>query len=282
MESTCATVLAAVHDVRARVVVLDMFCGCGGMSMGMRAAGFPFVLGIDESPACRASYKANSCGTRSIEQRLRISDVEHWHQAMQASRMIGDLASCELVFLGGPPCQPYSCAGNRAGSADDRDCLPIAVAMAVRLRPLIVVLENVTGLFDGEFSEEVRSVLKPLLIAGYALRVSMHKCKNHGVPQLRERLLLTFTRNDAFDGRAYVPLECKLQLAKTLGARSSSVFPEDAICEPGFWAGQCPKELELDMPVLKARERIPGLTNCVGIVSARTYAPTIMTSSIKV
>ena len=280
-ESTCTATLADPCDVRSRVVVVDMFAGCGGMSLGMRGAGYPFVLGIDESAACRASYKANHCGTRSMEQRLRAEDVEAWYSAMENARIVGEAAACELVLLAGPPCQPYSRAGQRAGAADDRDCLPIAITLAIRLRPLIFVLENVVGMLDGEFFQAIQSVIQPLVDSGYTMHASEHKCKNHGVPQLRVRMFVVFTRNQNGDGCAFIPYAQKLHLARTLGSRTSCVFPEDAICEPGFWTGRCPKELELDLPVLKARQRIPGITNCVGLVSARVVAPTVMTSSIK-
>ena len=236
MSKRCASVLAnAENDVRARVVVVDMFAGCGGLSLGIRGSGYPFVFGIDENPTCRASYKENCCGTRSIEQRIRASDVENWHTAFQRARLVGPDACAELVLVAGCPCQPYSRQGQRAGMSDERDCLGVAIEMAKRLLPLVFVVENVVGMLDAEFGTTVKDALNGMSASGYTMHAGEHKCRSHGVPQTRERLLIVFTRNDRSDGTAYIPAGVKLCLPRSLGERSKHVFPEDAICEPGFW-----------------------------------------------
>lgn len=282
MAGRCASVLSnAAQDVRARVFVVDMFAGCGGFSLGLRGSGFPYVFGIDENPTCRASYKENCCGTESIEQRIRIADVEHWHTAFSTAGLIGPQACCELVMLAGCPCQPYSRNGQRAGISDERDCLGVAVELAKRIRPLVFVVENVIGMLDAEFGTTVKDTLDGLVQVGYTMCVGEHKCRNHGVPQSRERLLVVFTRNDRGDGTAYIPDGVRLRLARSLGERTTCVYPEDVICEPGFWSGKCPLDLQMDISGMRSRERIPGDKSCMAILSARVESPTLMTSSMR-
>ena len=306
MSATCDAVLSSCDDdVRRKVVVVDMFSGCGGLSIGFRAAGFPYVMGVDECAACRSSYKRNQCGTYSLEQRIRADDIDHWHDAMEKARIVGPNAACELVLLGGPPCQPYTRLGQRAGAADERDGLPIAIGMAVRLRPIVFIMENVPGMLDAEFGTTVHDALQPLIDAGYTMKSSVHKCSNHGVPQSRSRMLISFTRNRAEvlsgdddqqhkqhehrepgdDSVHTTPLHIQsgssLEVPRSLGTRAKSVRPEDVICEPGFWTGRCPVDLAIDLPTLKSRTRLGGNTNSTGIVTARQLAPTVITSSLR-
>lgn len=268
-------------SVKGKVVVVDLFAGCGGWSLGTKAVGFPFVMGIDENAACHASFKANECGSLSMEQRIRERDVNSWYDAMEEAGLVGKNAICELVLLGGPPCQPYARNGQRAGMADERDCLPTAIAMACKLRPLVFLMENVQGILDNEFGDTVFNTLQKLVDEGYTLKTTEHKCKHHAVPQLRTRLLFSFTRNDAGDGSAYIPTETAFKIGRSLGARSSHVFPEDAISEPGFWSGPCPRDLVLDSPCLKSRSRIDGDTTGMAIISSREPSPTVITSSMR-
>src|SRR5690349_741756 len=84
---------------RLDVAVVDVFCGVGGLSLGLKAAGMPIVAGIDLDPACRFPYESN-VGAKFIE--ADVSDVT----GSDIRSLFGD---AKLTVLAGcAPCQPFS------------------------------------------------------------------------------------------------------------------------------------------------------------------------------
>lgn len=268
--------------VGRRVVVLDLFCGCGGLSLGVQATGFPHVMGIDENAASISSYRENRCGARSLEQRLRAGDALCWREALQTARLVGQDAASELVIIASPPCQPYSKHGSHAsGPADDRDGLPILVEMILAMRPLIVLVENVVTMIKGEFEQHVKTTLSALAQAGYSIDATDHACADHGVPQMRKRTILAIVRRSTADGSFAVPPNITYKVGCSLGERSSLVRPIDAIDEPGFWTGKCPADLVIDLPTLKSRTRLASNAHLTATVHPFMLAPTLITSSLR-
>jgi DNA (cytosine-5)-methyltransferase 1 len=130
--------------------VLDLFSGIGGFSLGLERAGMKTVAFCEIDPYCRAVLK------------------KHWpdvpiHEDIR--KLDGTRISADLV-CGGFPCQPFSHAGKRRGSEDDRHLWPQMCRVIAEVRPAWVVGENVPGIIGMELD----NVLSDLEALGYATR----------------------------------------------------------------------------------------------------------------
>lgn len=169
--------------------VIDLFCGCGGLSKGFLDAGYKVLLGIDSDQAALKTYNANIRTGKGIS--LDLFDFSF-------AEKIGEMLRGGVdVVVAGPPCQGFSLTGPRQFD-DDRNRLYLAVFEAVRvLRPKAFVIENVKGmktLYNGEIKDEIVRRFQEL---GYSLpEPRLLSAADYGVPQIRERLFFVGLRND--------------------------------------------------------------------------------------
>jgi DNA (cytosine-5)-methyltransferase 1 len=110
-------------------LVVDLFAGCGGMSLGFEAQGFPTVGFEINRDACD-SYSNNLLGECLAIELTTKTTLPH----------------CGLL-IGGPPCQPFSVGGKQQGLTDARDGFPIFIAAVEQCQPALFIIENVRGLF---------------------------------------------------------------------------------------------------------------------------------------
>ena len=109
-------------------IVLDLFAGCGGLSLGFEAAGYK-TIGYEMDSAATNTYNRNLTGKCDA---VKLDLDFHYPQA-------------EIV-IGGPPCQPFSVGGNQKGIKDARDGFPIFIDAVRKLNPSVFMFENVRGL----------------------------------------------------------------------------------------------------------------------------------------
>jgi len=199
---------------------IDLFAGCGGLSLGLEKAGFfplyvnelnkdaieTYLLNRDEHyPHLREKY--NSRDIKGI-----INDPGFF------TKLLDDLSqdfgrdfrtnSVDLI-AGGPPCQGFSGIGIRRSYSVDKNQLPsnhLFQDMAFfvhKIRPKLFLFENVEGLLrarwtkDGDKGDVFRDVLETFSnISNYSVRFKLIYAKDYGVPQNRPRVLLVGKRND--------------------------------------------------------------------------------------
>ena len=155
-----------------REVVLDLFAGCGGLSLGFEAAGYS-TIGYEKDMAACETYNRNLTGP-----------------CCNATLVKGfDYPPADIV-IGGPPCQPFSKFGfgYQKGNKDTRDGFPIFIDAIRRIRPKIFLFENVRGLLYSKGYFGV--ILTELHQLGYAIDYQLLNAANYGVPQTRERLFV--------------------------------------------------------------------------------------------
>lgn len=166
-----------VPQITEEAVVLDLFAGCGGLSLGFEAAGFK-TIGYEMNPDAAATYNANLIGNCFVE---KLSVDFEFPDAQ--------------IIIGGPPCQPFSVGGNQHGVNDSRNGFPIFIDAVRRLRPKVFMFENVRGLLYANkwYLELITTELEGL---GYITNCQLLNAVNYGVPQNRERLFLIGHNSD--------------------------------------------------------------------------------------
>lgn len=166
-----------------KYTVLDLFCGCGGLSRGFIDAGFKVELGVDFDAMALKSFAHNHGKATAMN-----LDLFNLDNVLEIKKFF-DAKNCEVdVLVGGPPCQGFSLAGPRQID-DSRNVLYRAmVKTATVLKPKVVVLENVPGmiqLHDGLVAEKVVSDFTAL---GYKMTYKILYAPDYGVPQIRKRV----------------------------------------------------------------------------------------------
>ena len=155
---------------------VDLFCGCGGLSLGFQEAGFEVVLGVDSwEPAMRV-YQANFAHPGKA---LDLSQVDQAITAVGAYR--------PDIEIGGPPCQDFSSAGKRDEN-NGRGDLTICFAQIVAgVGPAWFLMENVPRIRGSEKLAEAKRILHG---AGYESVEIVLDASLCGVPQQRKRFFL--------------------------------------------------------------------------------------------
>lgn len=172
------------------VVCVDLFCGAGGLTQGLRQAGVNVVAGVDFEESCRHPYEANHEG---IE--FHQADVAGLDSS-RVARWFGDAQV--RVLAGCAPCQPFSNYALRyqkeeKADQDQRWSLLNHFARLVReLLPDIVTMENVPTVTRHSVFLDFRSTLESL---GYKVWVEVIDCARYGLPQRRNRTVLLASRH---------------------------------------------------------------------------------------
>lgn len=166
--------------------VIDLFCGCGGLSLGFQQADFNIVAAFDYWDAALNIYQKNfnhPVYKRDLSDLTNLTDLE---------------ALSPDIIIGGPPCQDYSTAGHR-DETKGRAALSISYARIVeRIRPKYFLMENVAVIEKSETLKVVNRIFKN---AGYGLTQLTIDASKCGVPQIRKRHI-TFGILDGKDNDA--------------------------------------------------------------------------------
>lgn len=156
---------------------VDLFAGAGGLSWGLQEAGMQCLLASDHWSDAVDTYRHNLPGHPVICADIRDLSIAALSRA---------LPERPDWVVGGPPCQGYSTVGKR-NREDPRNVLFMEFRRIVKgLRPKGFVIENVLGLKDMSYEQEVAESFKDL---GYTVRFMVLTAAEHGVPQLRRRVV---------------------------------------------------------------------------------------------
>ncbi|NPU84425.1 MAG: DNA cytosine methyltransferase [Syntrophaceae bacterium] len=167
-----------------KLKAVDLFCGCGGLTVGLKRAGFQVVGAVDVDPLSIKTYRANHHNVTLWETDIRKLEPRKLLDTL-------GLRKGELDLLAGcPPCQGFSTMRTRNGafSVDDpRNDLLIEFERFVKaLRPRAVMMENVPGLAGDKRFGTFCSNLKRF---GYQGDYCILNAAEYGVPQRRRRLI---------------------------------------------------------------------------------------------
>jgi DNA (cytosine-5)-methyltransferase 1 len=185
--------------------VLDLFAGCGGISLGFHAAGFDIcaAVEIDETAARTHALNFHShlseSAYRAHSQPRDITKIEP--QELSDELSLGPVEDAFDVIVGGPPCQAYARVGRAklrdvadhpsAFKVDPRGNLYLRYLHYVRaIKPLAILIENVPDVLNYGGHNVMAEIAEVLADAGYEVRYSLINSAFHGVPQMRDRVFL--------------------------------------------------------------------------------------------
>lgn len=161
--------------------IIDLFAGCGGLSLGFQNAGFEIVAAYDNWDEAIDIYKQNfkhPIYKRDLGNTEDLSDMAQHHAD---------------IIIGGPPCQDYSSAGHRDEDLG-RAKLTIDYAEIIRqLRPRYFLMENVPNI---QKSEKLQQVLDVFHKSGYGISRMVMDASKCGVPQKRKRYIVVGGLNE--------------------------------------------------------------------------------------
>ena len=179
--------------LRSDISVLDLFAGVGGLSLGFELAGAVAAAAIEIDERHAIDYARNH---PDVPVYRSIRHVEPKTLAAEIGYPQGTLD----FLIGGPPCQPFSMAGKRNGTADTRGTLVSDFVRFVReLQPRVFVMENVVGLQSIHDGRYLNTTIVALRRAGYRCEKFILDAADYGVPQHRRRLFVVGSRLDWVD-----------------------------------------------------------------------------------
>lgn len=176
---------------------IDLFCGCGGFTLGLQRAGFQALAAIDFEPAAMKIYHANF---KSVAHALERDLTKFSPDDLE--ELIGN-KKVDLI-VGGPPCQGFSIArqvdganhGNRLKDDNRRRLYQKFLDHVNHFRPKVFVMENVLGIRSADGGLYFSKVQAEARALGYKVHAQLEECVKLGVPQKRRRQLFIGTRDD--------------------------------------------------------------------------------------
>ena len=192
---------------------LDVFAGCGGLSLGFNAAGFRIDGAIEICPTAAATHGAN----------LHPGELQHAAArdvalmgpgALVRALRLGNVEEAFDVIVGGPPCQAFARVGRsklrevrgdpEAFRGDERAALYRRyLDYVVACKPMAILMENVPDVMNFGGENVAEQVCRELSALGYVGRYTLLNAAFYGVPQMRERMFLVAYHRDVAESVSF-------------------------------------------------------------------------------
>lgn len=176
-----------MHNSNSTYNVLDLFCGCGGMSLGFEQAGFSVLLGIDIWEDALKTYQFNRKGAKTLC--ADMSDLK----GEDVAKIIGNTSVD--VIIGGPPCQGFSIAGKRIIEDERNKLYKGFVRMVEYFKPRAFVMENVPNILTIGGGAIRDAIVADFSALGYIVDYKVLLASDYGVPQNRKRAVFVGLNN---------------------------------------------------------------------------------------
>lgn len=175
---------------KVRFSAIDLFCGCGGLSLGLRWAEFKVIAAIDNDSVSAATYRMNHRRTRLIEEDIQCVDPQILMDDLGLSPGGLDL------LAGCPPCQGFSTLrtlnGGRSVVEPMNDLVFEFLRFARVFLPKTIMMENVPALLTDPRMADIKKELGKL---GYDCDADIFNADKYGVPQRRRRTIFLAFRS---------------------------------------------------------------------------------------
>lgn len=168
-----------------KIQAIDLFCGVGGLTYGLRQAGIDVKAGLDSDSSCKYAFEVNN------QAKFISADISNYNFNQLSSLYSNDSIR---VLVGCTPCQPFSSHTYKVKKTkvDTRWNLIDYFAEAIRkIMPHIVSMENVRGIRK---TDVFQNFISSLTCLGYQIDYKVLYCPDYGIPQGRKRLVLLGSR----------------------------------------------------------------------------------------
>lgn len=201
--------------------VVDLFSGCGGISLGFHSAGFKIIAGLENDKHAAQTHALNFYSDES-QRRQALHAKSRDITALEPLDFLKELypkqdpVSLVDVVVGGPPCQAFARVGRaklrqiakhpEAFRRDARGLLYMRYLHYVKaLNPLAIMLENVPDIVNYGGTNVAEAIAEALEDMGYKAAYTFLNAAHYGVPQLRERLILVAFANELEVAEPFFP-----------------------------------------------------------------------------
>ena len=189
------------------IPIVSFFTGCGGMDLGFEAIGFEHRAAFEISEIFCKTLRLNRPNWRVFGPPLHNGDVSDFEDV---ANVLSPLLRVPFdgVFIGGPPCQPFSIAANQRFSKSGPNFKRVGfdhekngsllfdfVKLIIEFKPAVFVIENVSGLQDVDGGKQLLLALMMLRNNNYMLtKPKIYDASDYGVPQYRRRMIVIGSR----------------------------------------------------------------------------------------
>lgn len=167
--------------------VIDLFCGCGGLSQGFIEAGYNVVLGIDYWKDAIETFTFNHKNSKGLIANLSIETPQEISEKTQIDKV-------DLI-IGGPPCQGFSIAGKRIVNDERNQLYKSFVSFVGFYNPSIFLMENVPNIISINKGIVKDTIISDFERLGYTVVHKVLLASEFGVPQNRKRAFFVGTKN---------------------------------------------------------------------------------------
>lgn len=167
--------------IKEKHTIIDLFCGCGGLSLGFEQAGYNVLLGIDMWKDALETFSYNHKNSKTLCADLSILSPIAIEKEIQTNNVD--------IIIGGPPCQGFSIAGKRIIDDERNQLYKSFVKIVAHFKPKAFVLENVPNILtmgNGTIKQAIISDFEDL---GYKVFTKVLMASDYGVPQNRKRAI---------------------------------------------------------------------------------------------
>lgn len=196
--------------------LIDLFCGCGGFSLGFERAGFEVLLGIDIWADALKTFAFNHRGCKTL-----LADLSLIHPSDTQSMLEGETVD---VIIGGPPCQGFSVAGKRIVDDIRNKLYKNFVNFVAHFKPKAFVMENVPNILTIGGGAIREAILDDFAALGYTTEYKIMTASDYGVPQNRRRAIFVGFRNGH-----HFEFPSPLESEKVTSSEAISDLPEHSL-----------------------------------------------------
>ena len=202
-----------VSSKKSAIPLVSFFSGAGGIDLGFEKVGFNTKIMIEHNKTFCETLRQNFKNADIIGPPTDDGDVSKTSRIIELLESKGIEKGFEGVFVGGPPCQPFSIAANqrfnKSGARFKRTgfnhetnggLLFDYIETIPHFRPKVFLIENVPGLLDIDGGEQLRVAYESLEKNGYFVHEpKILEASDYGVPQYRKRLFIIGSRDNEFN-----------------------------------------------------------------------------------
>ena len=192
--------------------VLDLFCGCGGLSLGFEQAGFEILLGIDNWNQALNTFQSNHKNSEIL-----CADLSKI-KPQKIDKKID-------VIVGGPPCQGFSISGKRNPKDPRNKLYQSFVSFVEYFKPSAFIMENVPNLVSMNKGRVKDQIIKEFEELGYKVVYKILLASDFGVPQNRRRVIFVGLKN----GKEFIFPKGKFNNNKITSYEAISDLPENEV-----------------------------------------------------